>query len=368
MQMERILFAVDGLRRHWRLFLLPLLVALPIALLAWKTAAKTYEAKSTILMISANRAPEWAGGAAGFPRQTAIEQIAVLEAWLKSDQVLGDLLPQLIDDPVPTDANDLSTVINRLRRSLTLQLIGAAVLEVQLQGDRAEGLGKKVELIVTRLLEGVLNPDSGILSAPQMIMVHRREAAIEAEQALVRAIEAANVGAPQEVIARLRALHELRPSSGGAAGRQPAAVRQSVAEGGRPADSGSVNSAASAIEQARRAISSNDAVVDTLEKLYERSVALNAAFQQFQERAGAESSSYVRVFDAPERLTVIGRPRDPLVGTSPGRKYAIFIMAAGGAAGLALVLLAVQLDRRLRVAEDFEKVSGLPVIARLPRL
>ena len=375
MQLERILYLADGLRRHWLLFILPIIVAFPIAFLVWKTTPVKYEAKSTILMISANRAPDWAGGLGGFPRQSALEQIAVLEAWLKTDQVLSDLLPQLVDGPLPTDAHQMSAVIAGLRSSLTLQLIGAGVLEIQLQADRAEGLGRKVELIVTRLLEGVLNPEAEILSAPQMVFAHRKEAAIEAERALVRGIEAAGVGPPEQVIVRLKALYDIKHGRSDSGSVQPALDGKPLdrqVTGGSPSggtgSGDSIANSANALEKARAAISSVDGVVDKLEMLFETYQKMRTTFQLTQEQTRSPSSSYVRVFDSPERLTVIGRPRDPLTGTSPGRKYAIAVMMVGGVIGLAWVLVAVLLDRRLRVAEDFEQVSDLPVVARFAKL
>ena len=367
MQMEQILFALDGLRRYWYLFLLPLIAAAPLAFLVWKMAPMKYEATSNILMLSANRGPESAGGFAGFPRQSAIEQVAVLEAWLKSDYVLRDLLPQLLDEPVPTDPEVLAIVTNVLRRSLTMQLIGAAVLEVRLEGAQAKGLGRKLEIIVTRLLEGVINPEAGILSANQLIVARRGEAVAEAEMALDRAISVAKLGALEAVKAQLQSLqtqkHELTQRSGsrtstlpvGQPAGQPASGEQAVAAGLQQLD------------EARAAISSDPTVVKTLERLFEAYEDARLSHQDARERAGTSLNSYVRVFDAPERLTVIGRPRDPASGVSSGKKLAIAVMLLGFLGGLGLVGLAVFLDPRLRIGEAFEFAAGVPVVTRLAK-
>lgn len=360
MPIERIFFLVDGLRRHWWLFLLPLVIAAPIAAATWKFAPKKYETKSTILMLSANRGADWSGGSSGFPRQSASEQVAVLEVWLKSDHVLGPLLPQLLDGPVPTDPEALSIQIERLRRSLKLQLIGAAVLEVQLEGSQAQGLGRKLEIIVTRLLEGVLNPEAGILSAVQLIIARREEAVEEADAALRRAITAAGLESPQRIISQLQELRTLKQS------RRPVAGEFRIERASNP--NTRTTTSPPHLDEARTEISHDPKIVATLENLFDVYEDSKRAFQQIREKAGTASTSYVRVFDAPERLTVIGRPRDPLVGNSSGRKFAIAIMLLAGLASVGLVSLAVTLDSRLRVEEDFADIGGVPVIARLSRL
>ncbi len=358
MSIERIVFLLMGLRRHWLLLLLPLVIAAPLAVLTWKFTPTKYEAKSTILMLSANRGSDWSGGASGFPRQNAVEQIAVLEAWLKSDHVLGELLPQLVDGPVPTDPAALSIMTSVLRRSLSLQLIGAAVLEIQLDGSQAKGLGRKLETIVARLMEGVLNPEAGILSSVQLIIAHREEAAQEAEAALNHAIAAAGLESPERVKAQLQALRLLKLN------RQPStsALRMERTSTREP------GSAISQLGEARAAISSDPKIVATLESLFDTSENAHTALQQIRDKGDPSATSYVRVFDAPERLTVIGRPRDPLMGTSPGRKYAIAIMLLAVLSSLGCVGAAAMLDPRLRVGEDFELVAGVPVVTRLGRL
>jgi hypothetical protein len=377
MPIERILFTIDGLRRHWLLFLLPLLVAGPIAILMLQFAPVKYEAKSTILMTSANRGPEWAGGAAGIPRQSAIEQIAVLEAWLKSDQVLGELLPQLYGELFLPDTEQFGVVTAALRRSLTLELVGAAVLEIRLEAAQGKGLGRKLEIIISRLLEGVLNPEAGILSASQMIIARRGDAVEEADNALTRAIEAANLRAPVEVKSRLQVLHELKKR-----GLMDAKAQARKSENGdgvgalaRPTGEEASGSSkfrldvhSEQIIEARAAVSTNEEVVTGLERLFETYENARLSYREARVRAGAPESIYVRVFDAPERLTVIGRPRDPFVGVSSGRKYAIAIMLLACLSSLGSVGLAVLLDKKLMISEDFENIAEIPVVARLPRL
>ena len=340
MPIERLLFMLDGLRRHWFLLLLPIIIALPLAYAVVKLVPKSFEAKSTILMTSANRGLEGPGGSAGAPRHVTIEQIGVLDAWLKSDHVLGELLPQLTDEPLSGSPEERGILIHILRSSLTLELIGAAVLEIRLTGPKAHGLGRKLEIIVARLLDGVLNPEAGILSAPQMLIARRSEAVAEAERALDQAIAAARLEQPAAMKANLRTLHDLKRSGG-------------------------TTDAAQQLTEARASIAADPEVVRQLERLYGTLEEARLLFEETRERAGSASGGYVRVFDAPERLTLVGRPRDPLIGKSPGRKYAVAIMLLAGLVSVGLVGVMVLLDPRLRVGEDFELVANLPVVARV---
>lgn len=371
MSIERMFFLIDGLRRRWFLLLLPLVLALPVAILVWKSAPKKYEAQSTILMLSANRASEGSTGTSIFPRQSALEQVAVLEAWLKSEPVLLELLPLLSDSSAAPTAQpeDLSAEVAILRRSITLQLVGAAALEIRLEGGTAKGLGRKLEIIVTRLLEGLVNPESGILNAGQMIVARRSEAVTEANDALTHAIEAAGLD-PTIERPKLQMLYNLKAQRQTSGLSRPGehdglAGRSSLAQPVAAEHDSTVRS--KRLDEIRATITTDAKTIATLEWLFDRYEAERTAYEIARQRSSASANSYVRVFDAPERLTVIGRPRDPLSGTSAGRKHAIAVMLVASFCGLAWAMLMVLLDSRLRVSEDFEAIAGVPVLARLPR-
>jgi polysaccharide chain length determinant protein (PEP-CTERM system associated) len=74
-------------------------------------------------------------------------------------------------------------------------------------------------------------------------------------------------------------------------------------------------------------------------------------------------------FEAPERVKVIDPPVEPTSPVGPGK--ALFMLAgifAGLLLGAGLAVVAELLDRRLRSDKDFERIAGVPVIARLPKL
>lgn len=75
------------------------------------------------------------------------------------------------------------------------------------------------------------------------------------------------------------------------------------------------------------------------------------------------------LFEAPERVKVLEPPSNPATKITPG--YVLYILAgivAGIALGGALAGAAELLDTRLRRPQDFARVLGVPVIARIPRI
>lgn len=374
---ERIVLALNALRRRWRLLFLPLFVIVPIsAYIAYKTPIK-YIAKSVILLQSANRGSPSSAGPIGFPRQAVMEQVGVIEAWLKSDHVLGGLLPQLLDDAVPTDPQRIVIEMNKLRRALTLEVVGNAVLELRLESSKAKGLGRKVEIVVARLLEGMLSPDDGVLSAERLVAIRRGEALAEVEQGLNATIEASGVGALDTVRQKLMQIHGLVREISARPGNSP--------EGRAAMPSGQMLDRTGATDRAmprpldkakltqqlaaeRAALSPDPALVDRLEKSYALYEEARVAFESAKQNANSKSDTYVRVFDAPANLTVVGRPRDPLIGESNRRKLFIAGVLLAFLCGAGLVVLSEVVDHRLLARSEFECAARVPVVTRLPRI
>ena len=380
MLIERVIFVLHVLRRRWRLALLPLLLLAPLAAyLAYSTPVK-YVAKSVILLQSANRSTT-SGGSASFPRHAVIEQISVIEAWLKSDQVLGGLMPQLVDGTVPSEPQRLQIELAILRRALVFELVGNAVLEVRLEGLSSKGLGRKLEIIVTRLLEGMLSPDDGILSAERMVAIRRGETMQEMEQSLNVVIESTGIGSTDAVKGKLTQIYllqreSLSRSAGLAEGRNAASggpVLDRATAVGEPGPRGGIRSLDKArldqqLAVERAALTLDARLLERLERQFAAYEEARASFETAKQNASSKSDTYVRVFDAPANLTVVGRSRDPLIGESNRRKLFMAGVLVSLVLGAALMVLAELLDHRLLGREDFESIAGVPVIARLPRI
>ncbi|WP_127088792.1 hypothetical protein [Aquabacter cavernae] len=74
-------------------------------------------------------------------------------------------------------------------------------------------------------------------------------------------------------------------------------------------------------------------------------------------------------FEAPERVKTLEPPANPATKVTPG--YFLYVLAgiaAGLALGGALAGAAELLDNRLRRPQDFARVLGVPIIARIPRI
>lgn len=380
MLIERIVLVLHVLRRRWRLALLPILLLAPLAAyLAYTTPVK-YVAKSVLLLQSANRGTTSAGSAA-LPRHAVIEQISVIEAWLKSDHILGGLAAQLMDGAVSLEPQKLQTELAILRRALVFELVGNAVLEVRLEGLSSKGLGRKLEIIVTRLLEGMLSPDDGILSAERMVALRRSEALHEMEQSLNFSIELAGIGPTDTVKGRLAQIYLLQKeslsrSSGLFEGRNSASSAPVLDRSTTGSETGS-RSGLRTLDKAglekklvaeRAALTLDARLLERLERDYAAYEEARSSFENAKQNATARSDTYVRVFDAPANLTVVGRPRDPLVGESNRRKLFMAGFLVSMVAAAALMILAELLDHRLLGRQDFESIVGVPVVARLSKI
>jgi hypothetical protein len=124
----------------------------------------------------------------------------------------------------------------------------------------------------------------------------------------------------------------------------------------------------STLDAERQALSPDLALVAGLEKLYANFELLQSSLDALLSKSRTAGNTYVGIFDAPEKLTVIGRPRDPLVGEKYAKKLAIGMLIALMIATAGLVLLSEFFEQRLYLREEFESATGLQVIARLPRV
>ena len=106
-------------------------------------------------------------------------------------------------------------------------------------------------------------------------------------------------------------------------------------------------------QQLERAMKSAQDNYDSLAKRYEQARVTGALGQ----------------FEAPERVKTLEPPMIPAQKITPG--YVLYVIAgivAGLALGGALAGAAELLDNRLRRPQDFARVLGVPVIARIPRI
>ena len=93
-------------------------------------------------------------------------------------------------------------------------------------------------------------------------------------------------------------------------------------------------------------------------------------YQIFAKRFdNARTSRALGLFEAPERVKIIDPPRDPTIPTTPPKLiYIIAGIFAGIGLGAGLAFSFEMFDPRIRTPDDFARIAGAPVIARLPRV
>lgn len=354
--LEKALLAIDTLLYRWRIVVLTVAVVSTLAVILVKTASHRYTTSVNVVLRAANLAT-WAPGGTQFPDQSAIEQVRAIEVWLKSDYVLENLLPQLIDTTAPLNPQRRQAELNKLRASLRLIAVGNSMMRLELDGPSPDGLSRKLEIILSNFFERLLRSDDGVLSATQLIQLRRGEDASAAEAALVNEIKFLGLD-PAHAI---RQLKELRLFTA-------AKANQTASSAKAPANVSTDADPFAAELQVRSSISPHAEIVRRLEILYEDALVARGNLERAQTAVRQKESTFVRIFETPENLTIIGRPRDPLFGENPMRKVGIAMILMGFGLGVALAFIVELLGDRMRSRDDFEMRSELPVIARMQRL
>ena len=358
---EYAVLGLDILRRRWLVFLLPIALAVPLAALAIQFAPTKYVAKSLILLQSANRT----ANTGGFGRQNLVEQVAAIDAWLKSDHVLRDLLPHIKGPGNSADPKAISAMIREARSSIWLSLVGGSALEVSFIGRSPEGLSRKLEVVLARIMEGLTGPENGIFNASQFLLIQRSEASRQAEEALDEAISRAGAENPEFVRSQLQRLYDAdqRPRS-----RFAVDPKSSVTTERSTELVSTPQEPAPETSQTEQAIFSDPQVVKELRRYFDGFQQAQLEYQALKDRLSSRQGNYVGIFDSAENVLVVGRPQDPIFGESPARKLAIAIVFLSIIGGFGLVWLVETLFSGLRTRKEFESLSGLPVIARLQKL
>ncbi len=337
---EYLVAGLDIAKRRWLLLMLPILIGLAMAVVAVKVTPKNYTAKSLVLLQSASRG--------GLSQQNVYEQVAAIEAWLKSDHVLSTLLPQIMEIDDPDDAEVMTQLMQTARASISLTLLSASALEVSYQDSVAQGLAHKLEIILARIMEGVTGPERGILNASQFVLLSRNDTLRRAELELRKAIQDAGGAADsfERITGLLEELDALRAAPGSA----------------------SDEATASRIEQITRAIPGDDEALGMLGKKYAAYRQALTDYNTLGNRLINQESNYVGIFDTAENILIVGRPQDPIYGESPGKKIAIAIFFLSILSAAALAGIAELLHTGVRTRAEFETLTGLPVVARFEGL
>lgn len=343
MAREYLVMAAGIVLRRWKHFLAPIAVATALVLVGVKMSPTTYVARALLLIQSANRPVVGVSQAQG-TRQTVLDQMAALDAWLKSDEVLGSLLPGLVDPALLTSPERIWSQMKIMRTRISMELVGGSAIEVRLEGSDPAGLGGRLEVILERLMEGLLRPERGILSAQQFLEVHQREAVLVAEAALSRAIVESGLPDTDKLRPILKQLNDLKL-------QQISGVETAV-------------TVSAQMDSLRQQISDDPRVLARLELLYAQ---YHVARQGLSDSHGvaAKQRNYVGIFESPENLLLVGRPQDPVYGERPAKKIGVALILLCALLSAAYAATMELLYGALVTAGQFASVTGLPVIARV---
>ncbi|MEZ5843421.1 MAG: hypothetical protein R3D27_06750 [Hyphomicrobiaceae bacterium] len=459
-----------GWRRRY-LIAVPIVLMIPLAILGSRLAPKTYEARTILILQETGKEnPFLKDFIVGLKVK---ERMTALKALVKSEHVLLNVLRDIRAPEEIADPTIAAIEMRKLAGAITVELIGADLIELRLRGSEPKGMGRTLAAIKQHFLDRLLSPERSRLGATRKFLAGQlaeRKAtldAAESEMAEFRAKHAnklpsllssnvARLGAMQQKLqeqtlqlaaarAGVDALKQQMANSNPIVGRLEESIVRVTTElaslRGRYTPAHSEVQAAerqlTRLQSERRAyleVSRAIATADidrllnmaaatssdpqrtptllvsqvlrlqeartrqvTLEKevatlthavvalqgtlaefapieqqqqqLEKRIASAREVYQSFVERHDKASTSYaLGRFEEPERVKVIDPPQDPTIPiTLPKIIFVVLGVAAGIALGIGLAVIAELLDPRIRTRQQFAFLSGLPVIAVLPR-
>lgn len=338
------------LQAAWRrrfLLIVPILLMVPISLVIGLLAPGTYTAHTLLLLQEGEKGNPLARDAAvpGSMQQ----RVAGLEALLKSDQVLVPVL----DLPTGADPKRVSQALQDLRKDITLELIGSDFISVDLRGPKSDGLGDELSRILARFFEVLLAENAP--NAANVVIQRRRDELQAAEnergrlQAGIAKILPAGVDAAKANLQMLEAnLQQQRGANSEGDPRRD--TEQQIA-----ALKSKLNETADL--QRRLAFSERE--------LARQRTNYEAYLNRFGDLAGGQGAA---VLNAPGRIKVIDPPTDPVTRSGSRLKFLLAGLVGSILIGIGLACAAETLDPVVRNPDQLVRATGLPVLARLPRI
>jgi uncharacterized protein involved in exopolysaccharide biosynthesis len=395
-----------AIRAMWRrrvIMLMPLLIVLPLTVLAALFLPTRYETNALILL------QEYKGLTGNVPNylrsQELKDKINSLEALIKSEYIIQRTLARDQEEELT------KTELEEYRKRITVEQVGNQFVSVALIGDRSDGLGDELSLILTTIFESLLVSDASALNAPRFVIrKHRQDlaeiekrlreagtkntpeflAGIEQQRAAVIAAET-EFQATQNQVAALRAklaeetensgyeMDVIRPAPSVLLNKLEG-LRQTHQENG---DADAASKMTGFIEGARlieAAVRTNDAArvkrdaareaLASLEEAMRERTSLERQAERLRQRAAlfeqrlsaAGQPADMQLLSAPAQIQIIDRPKDPRQRLDSRLKILIAGIVVAFAMSGAFALLSEQLDNRLRDAASLKTIAGAPVI------
>jgi uncharacterized protein involved in exopolysaccharide biosynthesis len=156
------------LRAAWRrrhLLCIPIVVMIPLSILASRIAPRVYEAKTILVLQETSKEnPFLTEYSIGL---NVKDRIAALTSLLGSEHILLSVLEELGEVRDGDDPAKAALKIRSLSKAITLKLTGSDLLELRLKGPSPKGLGRMLESITKHFLMQLLSPERSRLQATQ---------------------------------------------------------------------------------------------------------------------------------------------------------------------------------------------------------
>ncbi|MEM8627860.1 MAG: GNVR domain-containing protein [Pseudomonadota bacterium] len=189
-----------GWRRRW-LIIVPLLVLIPMGILANFVLPKSYVARTLIVIKeTAKHNPLLEDLAIGLNIQSRMD---ALQSLLRSEHILLSVLQR---NGTVTDATPPAEVhreIKRLGDAVSLQLAGRDLIELRLRGTDPEGMGTVLNLVMHSFLRQLLSPEQSQLTATQTFLkaqLAARETQLKAAKTALAAFKRKHADALPQIL------------------------------------------------------------------------------------------------------------------------------------------------------------------------
>lgn len=242
----RLLLSAAWRRRY--MICVPFILFIPISIVGSRLAPKNYEAKMILLL-------QETGKDNPFLKDYVVnlevkDRFAALQALLKSEHVLLNVLKDIHGPAVANDQAKAAMMMRQLASEITVTLVGADLIEMKLKGRQPQGLGKILAAVSVHFLDRLLSPERSTLGMTEDFLKAQkisRLAALEQAETAYSKFKAENAD-------KLPAVYATTVQSLGA-------MRQKYDEKTRD-----LSAADAALKDMRRQLSSTNPIVGRLEE------------------------------------------------------------------------------------------------------
>jgi capsular polysaccharide biosynthesis protein len=404
-------------RRRW-LLLIPLLAFLGISAVAAALWPRMYSSQ-ILIMLQEREVTNPLSSTTEITREGRLKADEI-EALLKSERVLSSAILDMTAGKKALTPKDLEGELRDLKKAITVRVVGSEFIQIELKDTNPHGLGERLATVMTRFLERLLSREDSMKTARKFAMEQRQRDVERAKSALgewtarTAAPDGANViAALSEAISNVAGLqskldlsrNRLIDLASTVLGDRldPAQIAQAVATGQSTALARAQAGTGGGNSNPQRAAVFNDLEIqlaafqattgelsqaqEIAQKLREKNASAYEHYLEKQRLDGrlSQAMSQLEVHErhtgksagpgsipfglvAPENIRIIDEPRDPVSPATSILKIVVACIGAGIGLGVGLAALAEQLDDRIYSSEGLERLAGVPVIVRLPKL